>query len=273
MPADVTSASPAPRRRCVVYDSSPSTPSPTTRLSGSTPWRCASARRRARDLGSTYFHTSLDACCIADIARGDGPNVNSLAPSRTANGRPRDRSISSGATNGTIDGRTCTIGVNRGPVMKERRATRTREGGIGLVGRRRACGLRVCVGRNVQPFLVGASRDAFRPDCYYVICVGLQYSTSRSKNALLLRLRSSRINGKRPRRGSALSSASAIASSGLNLPRADVGGRAHADEPSAAQGREAGGRVRRARSARLPLRRRRLSPRLARAAGGPPRGP
>ena len=76
---------------------------------------------RPQEIGMHYFQTLLDAAAIAATAFGDGPNVSSFAPSRTANGLPRERSISSGDTNGTIDGSPLTIGVKRGPVMKERR--------------------------------------------------------------------------------------------------------------------------------------------------------
>ena len=48
------------------------------------------------------------AARIASRALGDGPNVLSLAPSRSRKGRPLLRSSASGATKGTVAGSPAT---------------------------------------------------------------------------------------------------------------------------------------------------------------------
>ena len=95
-------------------------PSPTTMFVGAQPCTSASASRRSLDVGSPYIQQSAAAARIASTATGLGPSVFSFAPSRTRKGRPRARSCSSGATNGTIDASFWTVCVYRGPEMIDR---------------------------------------------------------------------------------------------------------------------------------------------------------
>ena len=53
------------------------------------------------------------------MAKGDGPNRLSFAPSRTRNRAPRARSCTSGPTKGTVDGNAAIRSGYRGPVIRQ----------------------------------------------------------------------------------------------------------------------------------------------------------